>query len=445
MATMDLRDQRAVLLAAMAKIDRKNGNWLVPSQSSPGKTYTVSLEGQGKCDCPDAGDGYVCKHIRALKISLKRELGMDGQITETREVTFAEKKSYPQAWAAYGLAQATEKDRLQVLLADLCRALPEPDCSRKAGPKPHLVKDQIFAMVFQIYCGLSSRRFSCDLLEAHKRGYVSKPIPGSKTPQFFEKAMFTPILVDLIEQSAAPLKAVESTFAVDSTGFSSSRFDRWYDQKYGVEKLKSVWVKLHASIGTKTNVVTAVRILDKDAGDCPQFKPLVQATAKTFKVNEVSADKAYTSKENFEAVANVGGVGYLKFKENATGEIGGLFGKMFSYFKFRQDDFLNHYHRRSNVEATFSGVKRKFGDSVRSRTDAAMVNEVLCKVLAFNLCCLIQEQHELGIDPVFWPEENKVEAKAAETTPTVAEDPDVKAEPEVTAKPPNAWRQFCGA
>jgi hypothetical protein len=31
-----------------------------------------------------------------------------------------------------------------------------------------------------------------------------------------------------------------------------------------------------------------------------------------------------------------------------------------------------------------------------------MKNEVLSKLLAHNLCVLIQEQHELGIDPIFW-------------------------------------------
>jgi hypothetical protein len=35
-------------------------------------------------------------------------------------------------------------------------------------------------------------------------------------------------------------------------------------------------------------------------------------------------------------------------------------------------------------------VKRKFGDSVMSKTDAAMTNEVLCKILCHNLTCLIQ-------------------------------------------------------
>src|SRR5262249_43332777 len=41
-----------------------------------------------------------------------------------------------------------------------------------------------------------------------------------------------------------------------------------------------------------TNVVTAVRILDKDAADCPQFVPLLKETRQGFELGEVSADKA---------------------------------------------------------------------------------------------------------------------------------------------------------
>ena len=29
----------------------------------------------------------------------------------------------------------------------------------------------------------------------------------------------------------------------------------------------------------------------------------------------------------------------------------------------------------------------------------------LCKLLAHNPCVLIQEQHELGIEPIFWKDE----------------------------------------
>ena len=42
-------------------------------------------------------------------------------------------------------------------------------------------------------------------------------------------------------------------------------------------------------------------------------------------------------------------------------------------------------------------LKSKFGDSVRSKTDVAMTNEALCKVLCHNLCCLISAIYELGL------------------------------------------------
>ena len=79
---------------------------------------------------------------------------------------------------------------------------------------------------------------------------------------------------------------------------------------------------------------------------------------------------------------------------------------MWHYFSLRRDDFAAHYCKRSNVETTFSMMKRKFGDTLRSRTDMAMVNEALAKILCHNLVVLIHEIHELGIDPIFEPMES---------------------------------------
>jgi len=78
-----------------------------------------------------------------------------------------------------------------------------------------------------------------------------------------------------------------------------------------------------------------------------------------------------------------------------------LFKRMFHYFSYNQDRFMQHYHKRSNVESTFHMIKSKFGDSVRSKTETAQTNEVLCKILCHNLCCVIQSMYELGIDVDF--------------------------------------------
>jgi hypothetical protein len=47
-------------------------------------------------------------------------------------------------------------------------------------------------------------------------------------------------------------------------------------------------------------------------------------------------------------------------------------------------------------------IKPKFGDSVRSKGELAMMNEVLAKLVCHNLCCLISAMYEMGVNPVFW-------------------------------------------
>jgi hypothetical protein len=46
-------------------------------------------------------------------------------------------------------------------------------------------------------------------------------------------------------------------------------------------------------------------------------------------------------------------------------------------------------------------IKRKFGERLRSKHATAQVNEVLCKILCHNLCCVVQSIYELGIDVDF--------------------------------------------
>ncbi len=56
------------------------------------------------------------------------------------------------------------------------------------------------------------------------------------------------------------------------------------------------------------------------------------------------------------------------------------------------------------METTFSMIKSKFGDALRSKTERAQINEALCKVLCHNICCLIQSMYELNLRPKFWKE-----------------------------------------
>jgi transposase len=134
---------------------------------------------------------------------------------------------------------------------------------------------------------------------------------------------------------------------------------------------------------------------------------LVNTTARNFTVKEVPADKGYLSVENVETIAALGAVPFIAPKVTTTGAAGGLFEKMYHYYSFNREEFLRHYHQRSNVESVFSAVKRKFGDYVRARNEVAMANEALCKLICHNLCCVILSQIELGIEATFWDVENE--------------------------------------
>jgi transposase len=400
------RQQRGMEIAATAKIARKGGAWLVPSQSGKGR-YTVCPDpAEPHCTCPDHEEGgHKCKHIFAVEYVIQRERNPDGSTTVTETLTVREtRKTYPQDWPSYNRAQVNEKAKFLDLLDDLCRGIPEPD-RQKNGRPPLPIHDALFAACYKIYSTVSGRRFMTDLREAQAKGYIAKVPCYNSIFNYLENPALTPILSALIAESSLPLKAVEVDFAADSSGFTTSRFVRWYDHKYGKVRQEHEWVKVHLMCGVATHIVTAVEIRDKDASDTKLLPALVDATAENFNVREVSADKGYGSVSNYEAIARHGAVPYIAFKSIHTGRAGGLWRKMFHLWQFNRDKFLAHYHKRSNVESVFSMIKAKFRDHVRSRTDVAMVNEVLCKIICHNICCLIHESYELGIATTFWQEQ----------------------------------------
>jgi transposase len=250
--------------------------------------------------------------------------------------------------------------------------------------------------VYKVYSTVSGRRFMCDLRDARERGFIGDAPHYNSVFRVFEDPSVTPILKELIVQSSLPLTALESDFAIDSSGFSSARLARWFDTKYGVERKRAEWVKTHIFVGVRTQVVTAIEL--GGSHDSKMLPPLLETTAENFRIGNVMGDKAYLSNRICELIAKAGGTPFIPPKKLNRADRGGeTYRRMFHEFALHRNEWLANYHQRSNVESAFSMIKRKFGDAVRSKTPTAMGNEVLAKVLCHNLCCLNQEAHELGL------------------------------------------------
>ena len=394
---MEVRKQRGYEIAKTSRIEKtEKGYWKVPSQSGAG-FYIVKSNGFGaECDCPDHELRQCkCKHIWAVELIVTQEVDNQGNVTITKTI----RKTYSQDWSNYDKASINQKSLFMKLLKDITSNLNQ---EYKFGRPTLPVSDMVYSSVMKVFTTFSLRRFMSDMQIAKEKGYVNATPCYASVGHFMQKKEITPLLAKMITLTSLPLTTIEKDFAIDSTGFGTSIFQRWYSFKHGKEISSRRWVKCHFVTGVKTNIIPSVKITTEFDNDCPQLPELVNKIAENFDMEELSGDKAYLSQQNLEIIDEKGALPFIPFKTNSQANKNGMiWKKMFYLFQLNNERFLEHYHKRSNAETSVMMVKSKFGGSVRSKTWTAQVNEVLCKIICHNICVVIQEMHELGINPNF--------------------------------------------
>lgn len=107
------------------------------------------------------------------------------------------------------------------------------------------MRDMVFASALKVYTTFSLLRFGTDSKEAQAKGFMARTPNYTTIAKYMEGVEMTPILNELITLSSLPLKTIESSFGIDSTGFSPSKFSRWFSHKYGQMKDRKIWYKLY--------------------------------------------------------------------------------------------------------------------------------------------------------------------------------------------------------
>ncbi len=398
---LQMRKERGEAIAKTAHILKVSKNeWLVPSQTKTG-AYTVRIfQDKQTCTCPDFIErGLKCKHLFAVEI--KQTLQVVN--TDGSKTTITKKVTYSQNWSSYNKSQIEEKEKFLGIINGLIEDIEEPQYAFGRPQMP--LRDLIFASALKVYSQFSLRRFQTDLRLAKEKGFTDKVPCYSSVGKFMEREDITPMLYGLLLKSSLPLKAIETKFAIDSSGFSTKNFGEYCNIKHKMNQ-QHEWMKAHICVGVKTGIITSAKITEETGADCPQFIPMLEETKSNgFDIQEATGDKAYSSRDNVGYVDSIGGTAYIPFKRGSSGKPRGkswAWRKMFHYFMMNRDEFLEHYHLRSNVESIFGAIKNKLGGSLKSRTKTAQTNELLLKLICYNITILIQQINELGITLNFY-------------------------------------------
>ena len=310
--------------------------------------------------------------------------------------------TYPQDWIAYNQAQTQEKILFLELLYELTSQVPQQKREGAGRPSANL-GEMIFSCCLKTYLDFSSRRSESDLQFTRQLGYLNHTPHFNTVLKYLNKPSLKKVLMKLIEISSLPLKEVEKDFTVDASGFSTIMYGQWL-KKRNIYNEHRTFKKAHVMSGVKTNVITHIEVTDGYAHEVHLFETLLHHTSKNFNMKEVSADKGYISEKNLQLIVQHGAIPYIPFISNVkrpSEKRLPVWNAMFVYFRDHKEDFMKHYHKRSNAESVFSMMKRKFGSHLRARNSLAQENEVLCKALCHNICVLIQEMFELGINVDF--------------------------------------------
>jgi len=302
-------------------------------------------------------------------------------------------------WHKYNLAKTKEKRIFYELLYELSKLIPET--LHDKGRKPTPLSDLIFCLGLKLYSNYSGRKVSSDIELSQRAGYI-KTTPHFNTLNDFLRCSATyDLLQKLLTLSAMPLKELEDHYSMDASGFGAYEDERWRRVRYseGYGKAAKTFLKGHICIGTRTNVICSCEITNAFVADVSTAPILLERLNANFNPKEVSADRGYSAKRIHQIIQAMNATPFILFKSITNPKKGDpqIWKEMHLYFSTKKEWYLNHYHKRSNVETTFSMIKLKLGEFLRCKNFESQRNELMMKFICHNICCLISEIFESDV------------------------------------------------
>ncbi len=287
-------------------------------------------------------------------------------------------------------------------LSTTLKRLPKPWEENEIGRPAHPSKVVTFCNIMREATNRTYEEIEAyvELIEEKiKKAFHVDNVPGHSVIHRGMQELTMSYIRTLIRLIIKRLRGSGMSIAVDGSGFSTSSSSKYFDLRIGKENSKKEYMKLHIAIDINTGIIHHFTITSGKAHDSPEFRRLMKYLPK---IASAHGDKAYPSRKNCQIVADKGGEPYLLFKDNAGPRAKGYPAWKKSFYKYteNEEEWIEKYNQRQIVEAVFSSIKQRWGDSISSRRGWLKWRELALKVLVYNTKQMLycRRAEELGVD-----------------------------------------------
>ncbi len=224
-----------------------------------------------------------------------------------------------------------------------------------------------------------------ELTPAIMRVIGIKRMPHYTTIQKFFKRFSSTKVECLLRETVNLFGINGSVLAIDSIGFSSNTSSRYYAmikyrQSGGV--WRSSYIKNAASVDTESQAIVSVTPKKVHTSDYMDLIPLAKRSSRVVSIGTVVADRGYDSEENNRFVRYG-----LKARNVIRVRTGTKCKKRNGRLRKEAEASFDWetYSRRNVVEMVFSVIKRRFGDTLYSRSLRIQKKELKLMCIVYNL------------------------------------------------------------
>ena len=168
--------------------------------------------------------------------------------------------------------------------------------------------------------------------------------------------------------------------AIDGTGFSLN-FRSPYFTKIAGERNR--FLQCVAAFDTQRKLITAAKIRRKKRHENIDAPYLMKQSAKQLKIDYFVADKAFDCEKNHELAESYGAKFIAPLKGNGKIPIRRTRG--YHRKQLKRNFPREIYNKRASAENGYSVIKRRYGDVAYSKKFVAQKNEILFRIIAYNI------------------------------------------------------------